>query len=325
MSTQAVDPRLENFKTTDSRSPLTQKCTIQEINEDRQIHKIYHFENCGTIYLDSLNAHNVRMENCGNNMNDPCSLFFFSFSLSPHFCSHLTRPCYSDHRPSPRIIGNEKVLHSQPPNHGFSNGMWALGPSPIRHDEYVLPSLGPQNGTGPQTTTAPAETAKSDMHLIRNALPPLQSPQPIPPSHFSGDHTHHNIKCLEQLLDSSLATVIQFSGNTLADVLTPRAYDAFKALHALAALDAAASSTKPRGSEPEIPNCSAFPDVGNDCPYSSNHLPPFRNSNLTVPRTDRINISISVHYVILFSWAGMAALSFLVVFFNLPRLCERDA
>ena len=101
-----------------------------------------------------------------------------------------------------------------------------------KHVEYhFLPPLGPQN-----LTTAPTEIANksnsSDVHLQMNALSPPQSPQPISPSHLSGDHTHHNIKYLEQLLDSSLATVadIQFSGNTLADVLTPRAYNTFKAL-----------------------------------------------------------------------------------------------
>ena len=163
------------------------------------------------------------------------------------------------------------------------------------------------------------------MHLQTNALPPPQSPQPISPSHFSGNHTHHNIKYLEQLLDSSLATVavIQFSGNTLADVLTPRAYDTFKALYELAALDAAAPSIKPRGSE--IPNRSTFPGIGNDCPYSSNRSPPLPNSSLAIPRTGRIRISISVDNIMLFLWAGLAVVSFLVVFFNFPRLFERDA
>ena len=146
--------------------------------------------------------------------------------------------------------------------------------------------LGPQNATNPPT--APAEIAESTVHLQKNALSPPRSPQP--PSHFSGDLTHHNIKYLEQLLDTSLATVavIQFSGNTLADVLTPRAYDTFKALHTLAAMDAAASGTKP---------------------YSS----PLLNSSLAVSRTCKIHISISVDYVIIFSGVGLAAVSILVV------------
>ena len=74
-------------KITGSRSPETQKCNIQEIDEDKRITcKIYHFESCGTVYMDSLNAHYVKIKNCGNNVpNVTCSLFL---SFSPHFCSH---------------------------------------------------------------------------------------------------------------------------------------------------------------------------------------------------------------------------------------------
>ena len=162
------------------------------------------------------------------------------------------------------------------------------------------------------------------MHLQTNALsPPPQCPQPILPSLFSGDHPHHNKKYLEQLLDSSSAkvAVIQFSDNTLADVLTPRTYDTIKALYALAALDAETSSTKPKGSE--IPNCSTFSDIGNDCPSSSNRLPPLPDLRFAVSRTGSIHISISVDYVILFAWAALAAVSFLVVvFLKFPQLCE---
>ena len=138
--------------------------------------------------------------------------------------------------------------------------------------------------------------------------------QPISPSHFSGDDTHHNIKSLEQLLDSSLATlaVIQFSGSPLPDVLTPRAHDTFKALYALAALDAPASSTKPRGSE--IPTPSTFSDIGNNCPYPSNRSPSLPNLSLAVPRTGRIHLSISVDYVMFFSWTGLAVVSCLFFF-----------
>ena len=159
-----------------------------------------------------------------------------------------------------------------------------------------------------------------------NALSPPQSPQPISPSHLSGDHTHHNIKYLEQLLDSSLATVavIQCSGNPLADVITPRAYNTFKALYALAALEAPASNTNLRGSEIPTRSESTFSDIDNDCPYSSTRSPPLPSTSLVVPRTGRIHTSISVDYVMLFSLAGLAAVSCLVVFFNLPRLCERD-
>jgi hypothetical protein len=154
-------------------------------------------------------------------------------------------------------------------------------------------------GTG--SPTAPAEIAKSSVHLQTNAHSPPQSPQPTSPSHFSGD-THHHIKYIEQLLDSNLA-----------DVLTPRAYDTVKALCALAALDAQASGTKPRGSE-----ILTFSDIDNDSP-------PLPNSSLAVPRTGRIHISFSasVDYVVHFSWAGLAAVACLVVILILPRLCER--
>ena len=256
------------------------------------------------------------------------------------FSSNLAISYYSDHHP--RFIGSENVLHSQ--SHAVSDGMWALAPSAIKHVEYVLLPLGPQNATGsptipflpaqiclnpyictPVSTTVqhapPSEIAKSNpcnVHPQTNAHTLPQSLQPISPSHLSGDHTHHNIKYLEQLLDSSLATVsvIQFSGNTLADVLTPRAYDTFKALYALAALDAPASesSTKPRGSK--IPNLTTFSDIGNDRPYSSSRSPPLPDSSLAVPRIGRmhVHVSISVDYVMLFSLAGLVAVSCLVVF-----------
>ena len=195
--------------------------------------------------------------------------------------------------------------------------MWALAPSAMKRVESVFHSLGPQNATG--YPTAPTEIVKSNssnVHPQTNALSPPQSPQSISPSHFSaGDHTHHNIKYLEQLLESSLATVavIQFSGNTLADVLSPRAYNTFKALYALADLDAPALSSKAR--ESEIPIRSTFSDIGNDCAYSSNHSPlaPFPNSSLAVPHTNRIQISISDN-IMLFSWAGLVAVSFSVLF-----------
>ena len=175
-----------------------------------------------------------------------------------------------------------------------------------------------QNATGSRTAqTEIVKSNSSNPHLQTNALSesPPQSPQSISPSHFSGDHTtHHNIKYLEQLLDSSLATVavIQFSGNTLADVLTPRAYDTFKALYALADLDAQALSTKTSGSDHEIR--STFSDIGNDCPYSSNRSPPLPISSFAIPRTGRIHISISVDHVIIFSCAGLVAVSYFVLF-----------
>ena len=65
----SADPSLE--KATNSRSP-----DIQEINEDiRQTHKIYQFQNCGIVYMDSFNARGVKMENCGNDVAQvTCSL-----------------------------------------------------------------------------------------------------------------------------------------------------------------------------------------------------------------------------------------------------------
>ena len=195
---------------------------------------------------------------------------------------------------------------------------YAATSSIIKYVEYILLPLGPQNATGPPTTD-PIEIAKSNpsnVHLQTNAPSLPQSPQPMSPSHFSGDLTHHNIKYFEQLLDSSLATVavIQFSGNTLADILTPRAYDTFKALYALAALDAPASSTKPREVDP--PTRPTFSDIGSNYPYLNNHSPPLPKSSLAVHRTGRmhVHISISLDYVMLFSWAGLAVVSCLVVF-----------
>ena len=243
--------------------------------------------------------------------------FFFPFLFpSLLFLPNLAIPYYSDHHTE--ILSNHgKVLpHSQ--FHSASSGMWALAPSALKRVEYyVLPPLG--NAT--DSHTAPTEIAKSNsnnVYLQTNPLSPC--PQSISPSHFSGDHWHtrHNIKHLEQLLDSSLATVavIQSSGKTLADVLTPHAYDTFTALYALAELDAPASSTKTK--ESEIPTRSTFSDIGNDCPYSSNRSPPvgpLPNSSLTVPRTgtNQIYISISLDHVILFSWAGLVTVSYSVL------------
>ena len=55
-SPQAADPLLE--KITGSRSPETQKCNIQEIDEDKRITcKIYH-------WVSLLNALYVKIKNC---------------------------------------------------------------------------------------------------------------------------------------------------------------------------------------------------------------------------------------------------------------------
>ena len=165
----------------------------------------------------------------------------------------------------------------------------------------------------PTVLTEIAKGSSSNVHLPMNALSPLPSPQLISQLHISGDHTLHDIKHLEQLLDSSLVAVaaIQSSGSTLEDVLTPRAYNTFKALYALAPLVTASSSTKPNRSE--IPTRSTFSDMGNDYPNSSNGSPLLPNSSLGVPRTGRIHISITVEYVMFFSWAGLAVVACLVL------------
>jgi hypothetical protein len=88
-SPQAADPRFKKTMNSQSESPSqTQKCNIQAINDsehedNRQTHKTYHFENCGIVYMDSFNAHGVRMKNCGNlnNVSQVTCCFFFPFSL----------------------------------------------------------------------------------------------------------------------------------------------------------------------------------------------------------------------------------------------------
>ncbi|KAF8811983.1 hypothetical protein BYT27DRAFT_7183317 [Phlegmacium glaucopus] len=55
----ATDPRLEKT----ANSPQSN----YNIEEDgREIHKIYHFHNCRTVYVDACNSHRVTMENCAN-------------------------------------------------------------------------------------------------------------------------------------------------------------------------------------------------------------------------------------------------------------------
>ena len=68
---QAADLRLEKMMNGD----------IQEVAEDdRQVHKICNFqpENCGTVYVDSLNTASATMENCGNHVPQ--------VTCSSHFC-----------------------------------------------------------------------------------------------------------------------------------------------------------------------------------------------------------------------------------------------
>ena len=83
-SPHAADSMLEQTMNPPSRSPAsgTQKCDIQEINEDNcQTHKIYQFQNCGavTLNIDSFRTRGVRMEHCGNKVPQvaTCSSLFF--------------------------------------------------------------------------------------------------------------------------------------------------------------------------------------------------------------------------------------------------------
>ena len=76
-------------KTTNVLSPpsqIVQKSDIQEINDDiHQTHKLYHFQNCGIVYMNSFNARGVRMENCGNHVPQvTCSFFFPRFFSITH-------------------------------------------------------------------------------------------------------------------------------------------------------------------------------------------------------------------------------------------------
>ena len=77
--------RLDTLKTTNSRSLQSPPAADrkleknpQEINEENcQAHKIYNFQNCGTVNLnvDSFNTRTITMENCGNKVTI-CSSFF---------------------------------------------------------------------------------------------------------------------------------------------------------------------------------------------------------------------------------------------------------
>ena len=112
------DPKLEKTMNSSDHD-------IQEVNEDiHQTHKIYHFQNCGTVCMsvDSFNTRGVRMKNCGNII--PQVTRSFSFFLSFSFSYNLAMSYYLDHPGHPRIIGNEKVIHSQ--SHGIFNGMGKL-------------------------------------------------------------------------------------------------------------------------------------------------------------------------------------------------------
>lgn len=219
--------------------------------------------------------------------------------------------------------------------------MWALT---LYHgiSAYLLP-LDPQTPTqtrtGPSTnpyidgSTAIQQTPPksditisnlnpSDVPLQANPQPslfPAQSPRPISPVHFCGDHTCPcDFKYLEQLLESPLATAtaIHLSGNTLADVLTPRAHDVLKALHALAALDMSKVASY-------IPDFSAFFGIRNDHPYPStsnpDQSPPMPNHRLAVPCACGIHLCISMPCITRMWWAPLV---FFFVIISAPQYCN---
>ena len=121
------------------------------------------------------------------------------------------------------------------------------------HPNILTPLLWP---TASAVHAVPTGREIADVTLKEPAKPPRSGPPDT-----SSDRTYRDLEhLLEQLLDSSLATVaiIHFSGNRLADVLTPRARDAFKALYALVALDVSFLSTnlKHTGGDPSTVSTS---------------------------------------------------------------------
>ena len=101
------------------------------------------------------------------------------------------------------------------------------------------PSTG-SNPTDPlfrtQTTAVKSEDPKeiTDVPLQTNNHYPCIDPKSLQRSDFSNGRARRELERLEQLLGPSLATAAVVRFYTLADVLTPRAHDAFKALYALA-------------------------------------------------------------------------------------------
>ena len=195
----------------------------------------------------------------------------------------------------------------------------------------LLCSLGftPSTGSNPdplfrtQTTAVKNEDPKeiADVPLQTNnyhpCLDPTKTPRPFQRSDFSIDRARRELEHLEQLLGSSLATaaVVRFSGNTFADILTPRAYDVFKAFRAL---DVSFSSSNRIVGDP----LTASSNIRND--YFSNPHRSFPSPfpNLAAPGTSRSHISIPVHHAVLFSSASLMVF-FCLVFFIMafPRLC----
>ena len=114
-SLQAADPRLKKKKKSRSRQTL------------------YHFQNCGTVYMDSFNTQGVSIENCGNNVPQvTCSLSFYFHSC---FSSNLALSYYLDHRPRIIVNDNMRDLHSQ--SHADFDGMWEFAPPAIKHVEFT--------------------------------------------------------------------------------------------------------------------------------------------------------------------------------------------
>ena len=249
---------------------------------------------------------------------------------------------------------NDRVLYLQ--SHTVSKGT-SSSALLIKRVEYLLLFLGRRNSTDLLThmrdspdISIPVSTAVQDtlptefttastsspnnvsLQMNTQSLPsPSQAFETVVPSYFSGDHIYHRLKYLERLLDCSLATaaVIHFSGNTLADILTPRAQDT---LYALLALNMLLTSSKPRVRDTPAHSASSDFDIGNDqCPFHHS-LPPLPNSSpLVLSTACTINISISMDYKlnVLFSWTAFAVfsvsfLAFFIINFSGFSGCEKD-
>ena len=194
--------------------------------------------------------------------------------------------------------------------------------------KYLLCSLATgSNPTDPlfqtQTTAVKSEDPKeiADVPLQTNNyrphLYPTKTPRPFQRSDFSSDRAKCELEHLEQLLGTSLATaaVVRFSGNTFADILTPRAYDVFKAFRALDV--SFSSSNRIVG---DLPTASS--DIRNDYFSNPHQSFPSPSPNLAAPGTSRSHILIPVHHAVLFSSAILMVFSCLVFFIiAFPRLC----
>jgi hypothetical protein len=196
-------------------------------------------------------------------------------STGPDLCSFPTNP----------------LVHSQ----------GRLDPNILVHPlQPIIQATGPvQNAVTKEIALSnPSETT----YQLR--LDPTNALQPVPPSDSSpSDETHHSLTHPEKCQESTLANVviIQLSGNTLADIFTPPAYNAFKA-HV--ASDVSVSSTKRIVADPPT------------------H---FSTSSHAVPTSSilRRHILIPVHCVV-FSLASLVVLSWLAFFFIRANGVEAD-